>query len=113
MSTTEAGGDIGLVVAACNMAGYALKKSPAPDWLIPFALPIIGAALYCGITEQRKPLWLRPDPAVTRLGPDFIWRKPWRNAERCRSDHPSLPRLKRTRQSSQASRSMNQPVLCG
>jgi len=47
----ESGGDIGLVVAACNMAGYALKKSPAPDWLIPFALPIIGAALYCGITD--------------------------------------------------------------
>lgn len=37
-----------------NVVGLALKKTPLPNWIIPVALPVLGALLYPYIAETGK-----------------------------------------------------------
>jgi hypothetical protein len=45
-------GPIPLLVAACNLIGLAVKKSPIGDRWIPVLLPIVGAVCYPFITGE-------------------------------------------------------------
>lgn len=48
---TSAGADIGAVTLGCNIVGGMLKALPfTPDWTIPLALPIVGAAGMCAVS---------------------------------------------------------------
>lgn len=42
------------LLAALNAFGYALKKSPLQNWIIPIALPILGGVLYPLISETAR-----------------------------------------------------------
>ena len=39
---------------ALNLLGLGLKRSPAPSWLIPMILPLLGGAAYPFIAETGK-----------------------------------------------------------
>lgn len=41
--------ETGAIALVCNGLGFALNQSPAPNWVIPFALPIAGAIAGCGL----------------------------------------------------------------
>jgi hypothetical protein len=48
---TSAGADIGVVTLGCNIVGGMIKAFPyAPDWIIPLALPIVGAVAMCAVS---------------------------------------------------------------
>jgi hypothetical protein len=43
---TSFGADIGATGVACNIVGFMLKSNPyTPNWIIPLALPIVGAVV--------------------------------------------------------------------
>jgi len=44
--------------------GYGLKRSPMPDWLIPFVLPCVGAALFPFIAETASVSYSVKSPAL-------------------------------------------------
>ena len=51
-----------LVFLACSCLGKALKATPrVPDWLIPWVLPVFGAAVYVGVGA------LVPIPGIDHL----------------------------------------------
>ena len=44
--------------------GYGLKRSPMPDWLIPFVLPVVGAALFPFVAETASVSYSVKSPAL-------------------------------------------------
>lgn len=49
---------------ALNVVGLCLKKTPAPNWVIPLVLPVIGALVYPQIAEPGKVNFECRNPAV-------------------------------------------------
>jgi hypothetical protein len=53
-----------LLAVVLNALGFALKKSPMPDWVIPLFLPTLGAAAFPFIAEVGKVSYQVQNPIV-------------------------------------------------
>ena len=53
-----------LFVLGFNGLGLALKKSPVPDWTIPYLLGLLGALLYPCIVDPAKVSYTMAYPVV-------------------------------------------------
>lgn len=52
------------LAAVLNIVGFALKKSPAPDWLIPIIIMVIGGAAFPQIADYSKITYECKNPQV-------------------------------------------------
>jgi hypothetical protein len=53
-----------LLAVALYGLGFVLKKSPMPDWLIPFVLPCVGAVLFPFIADTASVSYTVKSPAA-------------------------------------------------